>query len=87
MRYSTEPKHRKYFKGCGFLSFAKKYGKNDSATKTGVDAAKTASKRVVQKTAEKIGDLINLVGKSTGKTKKVEEIHIPPEKKNKSLIA
>ena len=89
MRYSTEPKHRKYFKGCGFLSFAKKYGKKliDSATKTGVGAAKTASKRVVQKTAEKIGDLINLVGKSTGKTKKVEEIHIPPEKKNKSLIA
>ena len=26
MRYSTEPRFRKYVKGCGFLSFAKKFG-------------------------------------------------------------
>ena len=58
MRYSTEPRFRKYVKGYGFLSFAKnfvnKYGKKlmDNATKTGIDAAKTASKRVVQKTVE-----------------------------------
>ena len=50
MRYSAEPRFRKYFKGYGFLSFArkigKKYGKKlmDTATKTGMDAAKTASK-------------------------------------------
>ena len=30
----------------------------DTATNTGIDAAKTASKRVVQKTAEATGDLI-----------------------------
>ena len=30
----------------------------DTATKTGMDPAKTASKRVVQKTAEVTGDLI-----------------------------
>ena len=30
----------------------------DTATKTGIDAAKPASKRVVQKTAEATGDLI-----------------------------
>ena len=30
----------------------------DTATKTGIDAAKTASKWVVQKTAETTGDLI-----------------------------
>ena len=30
----------------------------DTATKTGIDAAKTASKGVVQKTAEATGDLI-----------------------------
>ena len=30
----------------------------DTATKTGIDAAKTGSKRVVQKTAETTGDLI-----------------------------
>ena len=55
MRHSTQPKFRKYVKGYGFFSFARtfgnKYGKNlmDTATKTGVDAAKAASKRVVQK--------------------------------------
>ena len=60
------------------------------ATKTGIDAAKTASKRVVQKTGQATGDLIEnkiageitSVGKSKEKekTKKVEEIYIPPEK-------
>ena len=30
----------------------------DTATKIGIDAAKTTSKRVVQKTAEAMGDLI-----------------------------
>ena len=30
----------------------------DTATKTGIDAAKTASKQVVQKTPETTGDLI-----------------------------
>ena len=30
----------------------------DTATKTGIDAAKTASKRVVQKTAETARDLV-----------------------------
>ena len=47
-----------------FLSFARKFGDKygkklmDTATKTGIDAAKTASKRVVQKTVEAAGDLI-----------------------------
>ena len=64
MRYSTEPKYRKYVKGYGFLSFAikfdDKYGKKlmDTAIKTGIDAAKAASKWVVKKTAEATGDLI-----------------------------
>ena len=63
MRYSLEPKYRKYLQGCGFLSFARKlgdkYGKKlmDAATKTGVDAAKTASKKVVEKNAKATGDL------------------------------
>ena len=96
MRYSTKPRFRKYVKGYGFLSFARKfddkYGKKlmDTATKTGIDAAKTASKRVVQKTAEATGDLIGnkiadkitSVGKSKEKekTNKTEEIYVPPEK-------
>ena len=55
MRYSTEPRFRKYVKGYNFLSIAKelgdKYGKKlmDTATETGIDAAKTASKRAFQK--------------------------------------
>ena len=55
MRYSTELRFRKYRKGYGFLSFARKCGDKyvkklmDTATKTRIDAAKTASKRVVQK--------------------------------------
>ena len=87
MRYSIEPRFRKYVKGYGVLSFAKnfgnKYGKKlmDTATKTGTDAAKTASKRVVQKTAE---------ATSTGKpkekeTKQTEEIYIPPEKRQQII--
>ena len=42
-----------------FAKFGDKYGKKlvDTATKTGIDAIITASKRVVQKTAEVTGDL------------------------------
>ena len=64
MRYSTEPKFRKYIRGYRVLSFARKSGDDyskklmDTATKTRIDAAKTASKRLVQKTAGATGDLI-----------------------------
>ena len=61
------------------------------ATKTGIDAPKTASKKVVQKTAEATGDLIgNIIAdkitsigkwKEKKQTNKPEEIYIPPEKK------
>ena len=60
-RYSIEPRTRKYVK---FLSFARyisdKFDKIllDTATETGLDAAKTASRKVVHKTAEARGDLI-----------------------------
>ena len=84
LRYSLEPKYRKYVKGYGFLSFARKfedkYGEKlmDAPTKSGMYATKTVSKRVVQKTAEATGDLIGdktadkitLVGKSKNKEKK-----------------
>ena len=58
MRYQLEPKRREYVQGYGFLLFSKrfgdKYGKKliNTAAKTGIDAAKTTSKRVVQRTAE-----------------------------------
>ena len=99
MRYSTEPRFRKYVKGYGFLSFARKFGDKygkklmDTATKTGMDAAKTASNRVVQKTAEATGDLIenkiadkiNLSGKPKEKTNKAGEIYIPSEKRQQII--
>ena len=55
MRYSLEPKYRKCVQGYGFLPFERKFGDKygkklmDSATKTGIDAAKTASKGIVEK--------------------------------------
>ena len=60
MRYSIEPRDRRYVKGYGFLSFAKNIGKNisskysqkrvDSPKKSGTDAIKSTSKRAIQKT-------------------------------------
>ena len=93
MRYSIESKERKYIKGYGhlILSFAIKFGDKyskklmDDATKTvkkfGTDAAKTASKRVIQKTAEatggltgsKIAEEITSIGKSKS-NKKIRQI-------------
>ena len=80
MKYSIEPKDRKHVERYGFLSFAKrfgnKYGKKlmNTATKPGIDAAKTTSKRVVQKNSEATGDLTgNKIADqiaSAGKTKK-----------------
>ena len=100
MRYSIEPKFRKYVKGYDFLSFARKFNNKyskkliDTATKTRIDAAKTASKGVVQKIAEatgnlignKIADKITSIGKPKVKeTKKIEEIYIPPEKRQQII--
>ena len=88
MTYSTEPKFRKYVKGYGFLSFAKKFGNKygkklmDAAPKTGIDAAKTTSKRIVQnaeatgdlfgnKIADKITSMVKPKEKETRKTRKL----------------
>ena len=82
MRYSIEPRERRYIKGYGFLSFAKNIGKNlinkygqklvDSAKKSATDALKTVSKRAIQKTAGATGDLVGnkIVDKTTGVSKK-----------------
>ena len=81
------------------MSFARKRGDKydkklmDAAAKTGVDAAKTASERVVQKTAEATGDLIGnkiadnitSLAKPKEKTKKVEEIYILPEERQQII--
>ena len=102
MRYSIGPRFRKYVKSYGFFLLARKFGGKygkaliDTATKTGIDAAKTGSKWVVQKTVENTGDLIGnkiadkitSIGKPRGKeqTKEIEEIYIPSEKKSKWLM-
>ena len=96
---TTEPRFRKYFKGYGFLLFARKFGDKygkkimDTVTKTGIHAAKTASKRVVQKTAAATGDLlgnkiadkITSIGKPKEKASKSEEIFILPNKRQQII--
>ena len=52
MRYSTEPKYKKYVRAYGFLPFAKKFGDKygkklmDTATKAVVEDAKTVFKKL-----------------------------------------
>ena len=81
------------------MSFAIKFGDDrkllDAATKTGINAAKTASKRVFKKTAEATGDLIGnkTADKITslGKRKRKEQegerhkIYMPPEKRQQMI--
>ena len=82
MRYSIESRDRVYVKGYGFLSFDKNMGKSlsnkygqrliDSAKKSATDPIKIASKRAIQKPAEKTGDLIGnkIANKITSVSKK-----------------
>ena len=74
MRYSIEPRERRYVKGYGFLSFARnfndKYGKSlRNASKT---FAKTAGKEILKETAKATGDLIGskIADKITAKPSK-----------------
>ena len=74
-----------------------KYGKKiiDTTKKQGSEFAKTAGKRIVQKSAEATGDLIRnkiadqitSLGKSKKKEKETseEEIIIPPEKRQQVI--
>ena len=86
-------------KGYGFLSFARKcgnkYGTKLKDTATGIAAAKTAPKRVVQKTAEATGDLIRnkiadkitSIGKSKEKKQtKQKKFTFHQKKDSKSLM-
>ena len=71
------------------MSFARKFGDKydkklmDTATNTGTDAAKTTSKRVVQKTTGAMGDLtgnkiadkITSIGKSKEKKESRRNLH------------
>ena len=79
-RYSIEPRTKKYVKGYGFLSFSRKYKKQ--LLDTGLDAVKSASKKVLHKASNFIGNKIaDTVTKSkndkTVNQEPVEEIIIP----------
>ena len=98
--YSIEPRKIKQVNGYGFLAFSRnlsnKFEKKliDTATKTGVDTAKSASKKVVHKITEATE---KLTGNETTekivkpkpmlywKLRAVNELVIPPEKRQEIL--
>ena len=100
MRYSIEPRERRYVKGYGFLSFARnfndKYGKSlKDASKT---LAKTAGKEILKETAKATGDLIGnkIADKITAKPSKKshddevingmsKERYISPKERQKTI--
>ena len=89
-RYSIEPSL--YVKGYEFLLFARKYKKQ--SLDAGLNAVKTASKNVVHKPGESLGNKIadtatksndNKIQKSDENPRNVEEIIIPPEERHEIL--
>ena len=74
MRYSIEPRERRYVKGYGFMSFARNF--NDKYSKSLMDVsktfAKTAGKKILKETAKATGDLIGnkIADKITAKPSK-----------------
>ena len=78
MRYSIEPRERRYVKGYGFLSFARNF--NDKYVKSLRNAsktfAKTAGKEILKETAKATGDLIG--------NKIADKITAKPSKKSQS---
>ena len=96
MRYSIEPRTRIYVKGYGFLSFARKYRKQ--LLDKGLDALKTASTKIIHKATKatgeflgnKIADVVtksndNKIVKPDENPRNVEEIIIPPAKREEIL--
>ena len=79
---------RQYFKGYGFLSFSRNLSGNngrkliDITTKIGIDAGKTASKKIVNKTGEMKG---NKIVDKIAKPKHVQEMYKPSEQRQEIL--
>ena len=86
MRYSIEPRERRYVKRYGFMSFARNF--NDKYSKSLMDAsktfAKTADKKILKETAKATGDLIGnkIAEKITAKPHNKDEVinGIPKER-------
>ena len=77
--YSVQPRTKKYVKGYGFLSFAKKYKKH--LLDAGLDSLQSTSKKVVQNAVTKWND--DKIVKPDENPRNVLEIIIPPEKEMK----
>ena len=86
MRYSIEPRERRYVKGYGFMSFARnfnnKYGKSLMNASKKFD--KTAGKEILTETAKATGDLFGnkIADKITAKPHNKDEVinGIPKER-------
>ena len=86
MRYSIEPRERRYVKGYGFLSFARNV--SDKYSKSLMDAskkfAKIAGKEILKETAKATGDLVGnkIADKITAKPHNKDEVikGIPKER-------
>ena len=86
MRYSIEPRERRYVKGYGFMSFARnfsdKYSKSlmDKVIDLSKTFAKTAGKKILKETAKATGDLVG--NKITAKPHNKDEVFngIPKER-------
>ena len=78
MRYSIEPRERRYVKGYGIMSFARNF--SDKYRKSLMDLsktfAKTAGKKILKETAKATGDLIGskIADKITAKTHNKDEV-------------
>ena len=86
MRYSIEPRERRYVKGYGFISFARNL--SDKYIKSLMDLSKTfakaAGKKMLKETAKATGDLIGtkIADKITAKPHNKDEVinGIPKER-------
>ena len=94
MRYSTEPKERRFVKGYGFMSFARNF--SDKYSKSLMDKGIDVSKKVLKETAKAIGDLIDnkIADKITSASKKshdevnneiLKERYISPKDRQKTI--
>ena len=86
MRYSIEPRERRYVKGYGFMSFARNF--SDKYSKSLMDVSKTfpktTGKKILKETAKATGDLIGnkIADKITAKPHNKDEVinEIPKER-------
>ena len=86
MRYSIEPRERRYVKGYGFMSFTRNF--NDKYSKSLMDASKTFAKtagiKILKETAKATGDLLGnkIADKITAKPHNKDEVinGIPKER-------